>query len=166
MNIIFRKGTPDDLDEIAEFIIDATEKLKNSGINQWDDIYPVQEDFNEDINNNQLYVGMRNNDIAVVFTLNKEFDEQYANGKWKEPQKEFYVIHRLCVNPKFQKQGIAGKTMKFIDEECKRLGAEAVRLDVYCKNPHAISLYKKCGYQQVGTVNWRKGVFNLMEKYL
>lgn len=56
--------------------------------------------------------------------------------------------------------------MHFIETSVKEKGIEAVRLDVFSQNPYALRLYQKCGYQEVGTVQWRKGIFYLMEKYL
>ncbi len=51
--------------------------MERKNIFQWDDLYPTKEDFQEDVDKNQLYVGMMNGQIAVVYTLNQECDEQY-----------------------------------------------------------------------------------------
>lgn len=43
-----------------------------------------------------------------------------------------------------------------IEEELRKSNVGAVRLDVYSKNPFALALYTRCGYTQMGTVDWRK----------
>lgn len=92
-------------------------------------------------------------------------DEQYIKGAWKYADVPYYVIHRLCVNPAFQNQGIAGWTLKHIEEQLTEWGIHAIRLDAFTENPYAIKLYEKMGYAKVGTVDFRKGRFYLMEKY-
>lgn len=75
-------------------------------------------------------------------------------------------MHRLCVNPVFQNQGIARRTMEHIEQEAAAKGIQAIRLDVFSQNPHALKLYRNRGFEEVGTTQWRKGLFYLMEKYL
>lgn len=166
MNLTFRSGSNEDLPQIMELIQRAIRHMEEQGIMQWDDLYPMEEDFALDIREGQLFVGMRDETIVVVYTINHQCDEEYKNGRWKEPEKPFAVIHRLCVDPVVQHAGIAWQTMHHIEETAKRRGIQAIRLDVYSKNPAARKLYQKCGYQEVGTAQWRKGKFYLMEKYL
>lgn len=166
MELTFRKGTTDDLTQIMELVQAAVDHMETQGIMQWDALYPIMEDFVEDINEDALYIGKQNETLAVICTVNQQCDDEYKNGRWQQPQKPFAVIHRLCVNPDFQNKGIAYQTMHFIETLIKEKGIEAVRLDVFSQNPYALRLYQKCGYQEVGTVQWRKGMFYLMEKYL
>lgn len=93
-------------------------------------------------------------------------DEAYQNGHWQYPDREFCVVHRLCVNPHFQHKGVAKQTMQFIEEKCKAEGITAVRLDAFSHNPSALKLYSHMGYSRVGYAHWRKGRFYLFEKYL
>ena len=57
--------------------------MERDHIFQWDDLYPAKGDFQEDIEKSQLYVGLVNDQIAVIYTLNQECDKEYENGKWK-----------------------------------------------------------------------------------
>ena len=38
----------------------AIDAMERNNIFQWDDLYPAKEDFQEDVNKNQLYVGSVN----------------------------------------------------------------------------------------------------------
>ena len=166
MEIKYRHALLDDIPAIDILVKEVIIEMEKNNIMQWDELYPTSEDFLEDIRKNQLFVGCIDNQIAVIFTINQEYDAEYINGKWKDPEKSFDVIHRLCVHPEFQNRGIAKQTMNYIEKQILSEGKQAIRLDVYSKNPYALKLYLGCGYQKVGTVEWRKGTFHLMEKYL
>lgn len=165
MILKYRKSTPNDIEEICNIVHDAIVVMERHNIFQWDDLYPTEEDFREDIAKGQLYVGLVNNQIAVVYTLNQECDTEYENGKWKYSEESYYIIHRLCVNPAFQNRGIAKSTLLHIERQLRAIGIHVIRLDVFQNNPFAISLYHSLGYSEVGYANWRKGKFSLMEKY-
>lgn len=163
--ITYRRAKPDDIDEICSVLELAKDTLIQNGIFQWDEIYPVREDFLEDINKNQLYVGLINGSIAVFYALNEECDEEYKRGDWKHKDEQFCVVHRLCVNPALQNRGIAKYTLLHIENELRARSIHAVRLDVFSGNPFALRLYDSLGYSKVGHADWRKGKFYLMEKY-
>lgn len=166
MTIDYRPAREKDLKEIDLLVQNAIHKMEENNIYQWDELYPTKEDFANDIKNGDLYVGMIDSEIAVVFALNQESDEDYKNGAWDCPERTYFVLHRLCVNPVFQNRGVATKTMQYIEGMLRNKGIQAVRLDVFSKNPHSQKLYARAGYVQTGMADWRKGRFYLMEKYI
>ena len=163
MMIKYRKATPNDVDEIYNMVRNAIDAMEREGIFQWDDLYPAKQDFQEDVDEGQLYVGLVDDQIAVVYALNQRYDAEYQNGKW-EYDETFYVIHRLCVNPAFQNKGIAKSTLLFIEKQLTDMGIHVIRLDVFSNNPFALRLYRSLSYSEVGFADWRKGRFILMEK--
>lgn len=165
-DISFRMAENADMKEIMTLVQQATFAMEAGGIHQWDERYPMEEDFLEDLSQGNLYVGVKEAQIAVIFTLNSFCDEEYVKGTWMYPEEEFCVIHRLCVHPKFQNQGIAKRTLQYIEELLLDRGIQCVRLDVFRENPYAVNLYLHQGYSKVGQVTWRKGDFYLMEKKL
>lgn len=165
MGIEYRVANLNDLEEICKLVGNAVDTMIKQNIFQWDDVYPTRKDFQMDIDKSQLYVGVIDNRIAVVYVINQEYDEQYENGDWLHKEEPFYVIHRLCVNPAFQNMGVAKSTLLHIEEELKMREIHAIRLDVFSENPYALKLYNHLGYTKVGHADWRKGRFYLMEKY-
>lgn len=164
MNLSYSKGTMEDLDAIHGVFQDAIIEMDRNNIPQWDHLYPNREDLKEDIENETLYVGKIENDIVVVFVLNLDADEQYSTGEWKYPDASYLVLHRFCVNPKYQNCGIGGRALSYVEEVVRTQGIETIRLDAFTRNPYAIRMYEKAGYEKVGTVDFRKGKFYLMEK--
>lgn len=165
MNIEYRKATLNDLNEITNLVNAAIQTMIEEEIYQWDELYPTKEDFKNDIELNQLYVGIIDNKIAITFTLNQESDEEYNHAFWEHPEINYYVLHRICVNPAFQNMKVATNTMKYIEKILINMGIYALRLDVYSLNPYSQKLYANMGYKKTGSANWRKGHFDLMEKY-
>lgn len=164
--LVFHKGNKKDIQEIYEVFAKGVEAMIDAGIYQWDEIYPNREDIEDDLEKEELFVGTSGNEIAVVYVLNKECDEQYGNGKWSLLTEDYRVIHRLCVHPKFQNRGFGGETLRHIEENLKQQGVKAIRLDAFTQNPYALKLYASSGYNIVGEAAWRKGKFYLMEKII
>ena len=162
----YRPAETTDIDAICNMISSAIAEMERADIHQWDNIYPTQDDFLNDIIKKTLYVGTIDDVIAVVYAINKDADEQYANGIWAYPDSDYCIIHRLCVNPKYQNQGVAKETLGHIETILRESGTESIRLDVFTENPYALKLYRGNGYTEVGTAHWRKGTFLLMEKHL
>lgn len=166
MRIEYRTANEDDLDEVCSMVQDAVAHMIEQNIFQWDELYPVREDFAADIARQQLTVGVADGRIAVIYVLNQECDAEYADGDWKYKDEPFYVIHRLCVSPGFQRMGIAENTLRHIEETLAAMGICEIRLDVFSGNPFAQRLYEKAGFHRTGEVHWRKGTFYLMEKHM
>lgn len=165
-DLLFSIGKKKDLNKIFEVFTHAIDNMIANDIYQWDAVYPSIKDVEMDLEKKQLYIGSIDDDIAVVYVLNDESDEQYCNGKWSTPDENYMVIHRICVNPKFQNRGVGKDTMEHIEEELRERGIAAIRLDTFSQNPFSLKMYNSLGYKIVGKTNWRKGLFYLMEKLI
>ena len=140
--------------------------MQKIGIYQWNEVYLCRNDFKDDLQKDTLYVGVVNEQIAVVFVLNETYNQEYLLADWKYPDRPYIILHRLCVDPEFQHQGIAGRTLQFVEEETKKMKKDAVRLDVFKDNPYARRLYGNFGFHMTGMAEWRMRTFYLMEKYV
>ncbi|MNI22378.1 putative acetyltransferase [compost metagenome] len=166
MDFSIRKANVNELDAVFSVYANAIVTMNENNIPQWDEVYPSKQDIMEDINEEQLYLVESDLNIVSVFVLNQDFDEEYELGKWQYPDASFCVIHRLCVNPLFQNKGMGSSTMLLIEDLVKQMGLETIRLDAFSQNPYALRMYEKLHYRTVGEVQWRKGLFYLMEKKL
>ena len=165
--MVFRKAALSELEKIFALYCRAAADLKKRGIDQWDEHYPNREILREDIHKGEMFVGVdADGKFVSAFVLNQETDEDYQNGDWQYPAAQYWVAHRLCVDPCCQGTGIGRETMNQMEKLAAEYGGETVRLDVFSQNLRAFHLYEKLGYQTVGSVAWRKGKFYLMEKRL
>jgi len=140
--------------------------MDESGIPQWDEIYPNEADFRKDIEKGQMFLCDIGGRIASVFVLNRQRDDEYKNGAWHGDEDTSKELHRLCVDPAFQNRGIGVKTVLLAEDLLRKGGIKSVRLDAFSLNPYALRLYEKLGYQRVGEAHYRKGLFYLYEKLL
>lgn len=163
--LIFALAQLSQLEEIFTMYTKAIQEMNSNKIYQWDELYPMREDLEEDIKRNELVAVFKENEVVAAYVVNQEADEQYENGTWKYAGEKYRVLHRLCVNPAFQNQGIARKVVSHMEDEQKNKGIKSIRLDVFTENPYAMKLYKSLGYEITGSVEFRKGMFYLMEKY-
>lgn len=162
-----RKAVMEDLREITAIFINAIKNMNENGIPQWDEIYPNETHFLEDIKKNQMYVAEAENGItASAFVINESCDAEYDEGNWQYPDASYRVVHRFCVNPVFQNQGIGRKSVLAIEKLLREEGVESIRLDAFSLNPFALRMYEHLYFRKVGEVNFRKGRFYLYEKYL
>ena len=161
----FRKAALKDLPKVLLLYKKATQHMIDNGIKQWNEFYPNEEILKSDIENDSMYLNLQKNQITCVFVLNQECDPKYAEGSWIYPLSSFAVIHRLCVNPAFQRQGLGTKAMLVAESIVKDMKIDSIRLDAYSQNPAALRLYKKLGYSKVGTVTFHL-VCHLFEKLL
>jgi len=164
--IVFRKAKQPDLTEIVRLFRAAVRLMDALGIPEWDEIYPSEAVHRDDLSRSELYVGQIGGAIACAFTLNGRCDAAYATGAWRWPDLPFSVVHRLCVHPDFQNRRVATEAMRFIERTLYAEGTAAVRLDAFSQNPYALRLYERLGYEKVGEVTFRKGLFYLYEKKL
>ncbi len=97
MEIKYRMGQLEDLEEISSMVKSAIKVMIEQDIYQWDEFYPDEEILKKDIEKKQLYAGVINNQIAVIFVLNQHCFEDYKNGKWKHKDEPYYVtLNRSC----------------------------------------------------------------------
>ena len=165
-NIVYRLATKQDLDDICTLIQQAKYEMERHEIYQWDDIYPARKDFEDDIEKGTLYLAYLEESLVALYVISGECDEQYCNGLWKYDEKYAYILHRFCVSPLFQNQGIGKIVLHHVEEQIKKMGYNSVRLDCFTENPFAQRLYRNNGYESRGYADWRKGRFDLMEKKL
>lgn len=159
-----RKADIEDLDIIIDIYRKAIQEMNRKNIYQWDEIYPDQVVLKQDVLNRQMYVGIMDKVIVSAVVINRKFDEEYRYGCWKYDR--FAVVHRLCVDPIYQHQKVGKGTMTKIEELLRTEGIQSIRLDTFSLNPYALKMYEALGYQKTGEVNFRKGLFYLLEKSL
>ncbi len=162
----YEKAQETDKDAVMELFDVAKEDMAEKGIGQWDELYPSIADVGEDIKEGTLTLVKQGKNLTAVYTINRKQDSAYKFGDFKDNSDNYVVLHRLCVNPKYQGMGIAAKTLAHIDEQARKEGWSSIRLDVFTKNPRAVKLYENAGYRYAGDAYFRKGRFLLMEKLI
>lgn len=146
----FRLATEGDLQQLKAVFREIVQRMNETGVEIWDEIYPC-EFFANDIKNKQLYVLCDNDVIASAFALCSESSgADYVN--WAKHAEKALYIDRFGVNINYLKQGIGSFMLGKAKETAKNLGADSLRLFVVDINTPAINLYLKNGFTKAGGI--------------
>ncbi|MBE0649730.1 MAG: GNAT family N-acetyltransferase [Bacteroidales bacterium] len=152
------------LAEVMEIYRDATRKMDEMNIFQWDKDYPTWEIIEEDIRAKTMYGYFEEDEICAVGVLNEKQSEEYKEIQWNFPDDKPLVLHRLVVSPKHQNKGISKQMIRFSEEYAEKHQYKTIRFDAFMKNPVSTGVYQRAGYTISGTVTFRKGEFYCFEK--
>lgn len=145
------KGIQGDLDTVWSIIDRCRASLRQRGIFQWDMVYPTRETAAEDMNVGGLYVLTSLSQMLAVVTIDAQHEDEYNTVRWTTSEPAL-IVHRFCVDPEVQGQGIGRRLMEFVEQFAVRQRFSSVRLDAYSGNPRALALYRQRGYREVGQV--------------
>lgn len=126
------------------------------GFFQWDETYPTLDIVKNDIELGQLFGIYQEDECMGIISLNHDEPKEYANLTWNDQSTNYIIIHRLCINPKHMKKGLAKKLMSFSEKWTKDNGFSSIRLDTYSPNKGAIQFYSGINYIFKGEVYFEK----------
>jgi ribosomal protein S18 acetylase RimI-like enzyme len=153
----------EDLDVLHRIIRDATRRMDEQEIPQWDEIYPSKLVLKDDVEKQQMHIIEIDGRVAGLIVINEDQSPEYADVPWKYPGRVL-VIHRLTIDPTSQRRGLAMRLMDFAEEMASAESYDCIRLDAFTRNPAALRLYENRGYRKAGIVRLRKGEFFCYEK--
>ncbi|WP_160140101.1 GNAT family N-acetyltransferase [Chryseobacterium sp. c4a] len=160
---MIRKAVYDDIIQAVQALEEVKKHMLDEGIDQWDQEYPNIKVLTQDIEKGEGFVFIEEGEVLAYMALNELCDEEYNDLIWKT-QTPFIVIHRLYVKPTAQGKGISSKMIRFAEEFAIQNQYQSIRFDAFSLNDTANAVYLKKGYDLVGTVRFRKGIFNCYEK--
>lgn len=138
----FRLANIYDLDEI---MIIYKNVIKNN-FTTWDDNYPNNDLIKNDIQNNNLYLLLKDNQIVAVSYLGI-----YKNKEtWKYNFKNPLSIARICVNPFFQGKGYGKLLLDKLIMCARNKGADGLQFHVAKLNKTAIKMYESLNFENTG----------------
>lgn len=146
----------DDLNKVAKLGKLARENMLSEGINQWVGNYPDINIFINDYNNKSLYVFWEDNKIIASITILEEHEEAYKEIEWL--RNHSMVIHRIIVDPRYQKQGLGKKLFEFAINLSKINNYDSLKVDTHQDNFKMQGLIKKMGFSYIG---YLKGINRL-----
>jgi len=164
---MIRKAGIEDLKDILEIIKQTIVIMSTYNNNQWDEKYPKEKDFMDDIQKENLFVIEREDKIAGVICINKEQPAEYSEMNWTLDE-ACMVIHRMSVSPDYRKSGIGTELMKFTEELALKNNLRYIKTDTYSINPNMNALFVRCGYKLIGEISFlrKEKPFYCYEKVL
>ena len=158
-----------DINDIMKMIHDCANDLIGKNIFQWNEKYPSRDIFLSDIEKKNLFILKNNSGIIGCIALSHEKDIEYTDVKWLTKDDKNLYLHRLAVDPKFQKKGIGKLLMDFAEDYARDNKFKSVRLDTFSKNERNNRFYKSRKYTKLDDVyfpNQSEFPFHCYEKIL
>ena len=153
---MIRKAIKDDRHRIIEITKACAVFMISNNIFQWNEHYPNIETFENDALNENLYVLEINKKLIGCLVISHEMDEFYMKVKWQTPNHNNIYLHRLAVDPSYQKKGYAKQLMNFSFEYAKVNSIKSIRLDTFSGNPFNNIFYSNLGFKKLGKIYFRK----------
>jgi len=172
--MIIRKCNLDDIDITSKFYDDEIVYLDNH-INypKWKyKLYPSIISVTDNTKKGFQYICIEDDKILATFVLNDNPEGVYHKASWSKDlkEKEYMVIHGLCVSHNSYGKGIGTKIINYSIDLAKKLNYKGLRLDIVPTNIPAKELYLKNGFKYVGDIDLKRNIediplFSLFELY-
>jgi len=146
------KGKPDQLETIFSLLQACAADMRDQGIAQWNENYPLLKDVQKDLFSQSLYIVQIEGNLAGIVVFDENQSPEYIDVEWEFTKGKIGVIHRLAVHPQFHGKGIARKLMDYIEVFAKKNQYQSIRLDAYSQNPRTLKFYQNRGYKQCGEI--------------
>lgn len=147
----FVMAKPEHLQAICSITEEAKVQLKRIGTDQWQQGYPNESVWADDIEKGISWVALEGGKVvgAFAFIVEPEASYEAIEGKWLTDT-PYVSLHRFCVAEGCKRQGVAGRMFSFAFEKARKAGFKSVRIDTHPGNfPMQKALEKsafiKCG---------------------
>lgn len=156
----FRKTRPEDIPGIMKIIRQAQEYMREQRIDQWQNGYPEETVFKEDIEHGYSYVMEEDGNIiatmAVIFDGEPDYDKIY-DGQWKTVKQPYAAIHRVAVDTQAKGRGIAGAMLSEVEKMCRVRGVGSMKNDTHKDNSSMQRMLRKNGFEYCGIIYLKDG---------
>jgi len=150
---MMRKTDLADIKEIMNIIRTTVIEMHTYNNYQWDENYPQEKDFINDIIEGNLYVSERDGKLVAFICVNKIEPVEYSGLRWSSG-KEAMVIHRMSVNSEYRRLGVAMELMKFAEGLALKNNIAYLKTDTNSLNEKMNALFMKCGYNFIGEMSF------------
>ncbi|MBT8281155.1 MAG: GNAT family N-acetyltransferase [Muriicola sp.] len=130
--------------------------LRAMGIEQWNEQYPSEKAFRNDVERKELYVMEIKGVIVGCVCVTPIMDDEYYSVKWLTPNGLNLYIHRLAVHPEYQGKGMAGALMDKAEAMARAGNYTSIRLDTFSKNQRNQRFYENRGYRKLESIYFPK----------
>lgn len=160
---MIRKANKNDLSSILNIVEEAKTIMKQDNNNQWDEHYPLEEHFEEDIEKDTLFVLEENSIIYAFIVVDQQQSEWYDELEWPIDRKGAYVIHRLAGSSEYK--GAATQLFDFAVNLTLDHNIHVLLTDTFALNKRAQGLFTKFGFSKVGEAKIDYHPFNKGEPF-
>lgn len=162
--MIIRKTTTADLPNVMPIYEEARASIRELGIDQWQNGYPMQSDIEADIAKGEAWCVELDGEIVGSFALILGGEPLYdviENGAWitdsDSAAAKYAAIHRIAIRRARRGSGISTAVVDFTKERAAAKGKLSVRVDTHYGNVIMRRMVEKHGFKECGTIHLANG---------
>lgn len=145
---MIRTANKNDLSSILSIVEEAKSIMKQDNNDQWDEYYPLEEHFEQDIEKETLFVLEEDSKIYAFIVIDQQQSEWYDEIEWPVNRNGAYVIHRLAGSSEYK--GAATQLFDFAVNMALEHQIHVLITDTFALNKRAQGLFEKFGFTKVG----------------
>ena len=153
--IYLRRAQLQDLKAIMKIIDDAKELLKKNGSPQWQNGYPDQETFTQDIVMQTNWILINDNKVVATATLQLTPEPTYRNitqGQWQQPDEPYATIHRVAISSNYRGQGLSKLLFSNLLTVGQMQGIKNFRVDTHRSNKAMQHIAENFNFKKRGII--------------
>ena len=153
--IYLRRAQLQDLTAIMKIIDDAKELLKKNGSPHWQNGYPDQETFTQDIVMQTNWLLIHDNKVVATATLQLTPEPTYRNltqGQWQQPDEPYATIHRVAISSNYRGQGLSKLLFSNLLTVGQMQGIKNFRVDTHRSNKAMQHIAENFNFKKRGII--------------
>ena len=148
-----RKAVRSDLDDIFEIRQQASRRLKEDGVNQWQGVEPSKETFLNDIQNQEAFVILDHDKIIGMASLCLSKEAAYET--LVDLEIDAITIHRIAIHHDYLFKSISTYWFDFFETQATIKNITRIYIDTHPDNFRMLSLLKKHHYRHLGQFEFK-----------
>ncbi len=158
--------TFDHIKEIMAIIEQAKRRMKEQGLDQWQDGYPDEATILNDKRRHQGHYFLKWHKPAAYAAIVFDKDPYYEkiDGKWLSDGEPYVAVHRIAVADEFLGLDLARHILQFAERKARAQNVRWFRIDTHHDNRPMRNLIRNFGFTLCGTVQVRDGKRMAYEK--
>lgn len=152
-----RLAINEDISSIMAIVKALVILMNAEGNYQWHSTYPLESDFQKDIDAGVLYVSVleeenEKEEIVGCIAITTSQPVEYSDLSWGNDIVTAVVPHRLAVSASVQGKGIAQYMMSFVEKWARERGILCIRVDTNILNVRMQHIFEKMTYNYIGNI--------------
>ena len=156
----------DHIEDIMKIIEQAKRRMKERGLDQWQDGYPDEAAIGNDIKRKQGHFFLKRTMPAAYAAIVFDKDPYYEKieGQWLSDGEPYVTVHRLAVADEYLGLDLAQHILKFAERKARAKHVQWFRIDTHHDNIPMRNLIRDFGFTFCGVVQVRDGKRMAYEK--
>lgn len=152
--IDYRRATEADLEEILNLTAQAKAYLASQGLDQWQNGYPNEENFRQDMARGDGWLFTADGIPAGYLCITRQHEAAYdvIDGQWLT-EGPYAAIHRIMVRPDLRGSGLASEMVQLAEDLSLGWGCAGLRVDTHLNNQPMLRMLGKNGFVLCGVIH-------------